>query len=89
MSNNDTNLVLDVMQSPSAKILLSTGLSINGDAEIVVLNFLQVAPGAANNEYQHVVARIAVTPTHLKAYVQMMQDALNKMEQTRNTENKE
>lgn len=39
MSKNDTNLVLDVMQSPSAKILLSIGLSINSDAEIFVLNF--------------------------------------------------
>lgn len=89
MNNDDTNLILDVMQSPSAKILLSTGLSINGDAEIVVLNFLQVALGDVNNKYQHVVARIAVTPTHLKAYIQVMQDALEKMEQTRNSENKE
>ena len=84
MSKDDTNLVLDVMHNPSAKILLSTGLSINGDSEIVILNFLQGLPSDMNSDYVSVVARIAVTPTHLKAYIKMMQDALEKMEQAQN-----
>ena len=83
MSQDNTNIIedstvtLDVMHNPSAKILLSTGLSINGDPDIVILNFLQGLPSDMNSNYMSVIARIAVTPTHLKAYIKMMQDALD------------
>ena len=87
MTNDNANLVLDVMQSPSAKILLSTGLSINGDTEIVILNFLQFTPDTGSN-HMHVVSRVAVTPTHLKAYIKMMQDAIDRIEQAKNEANK-
>lgn len=88
MSKDDTNVTLDAMHDPSAKILLSTGLSINGDSDIVILNFLQGLPSNMNSDYVSVVARIAVTPTHLKAYIKMMQDAFDRMEQARNEINR-
>lgn len=88
MTKDNSHVVLDVMQSPSAKIMLSTGLSINGDTEIVILNFLQFTADADSN-YMHVVSRVAVTPTHLKAYIKMMQDALDKMEEAKKTAGKE
>ena len=84
MNKDDANIMLDFMHSPSAKILLSTGLSINGDSDIVILNFLQGLPTDMNGDFMSVVARIAVTPTHLKAYIKMMQDALERMEQAKN-----
>ena len=69
------DLRLDAMQNPSVKILLSTGLSITSDTEIVILNFLQELPGSPD-DFIPVISRIAVTPTHLKAYVKMMSEAL-------------
>ncbi len=88
MNKDDINITLDAMHNPSAKILLSTGLSINGDSDIVILNFLQGLPSDMDSNYMSVVARIAVTPTHLKAYIKMMQDALSKMEQAKDAINK-
>lgn len=88
MSKDDTNIMLDAMHDPSAKILLSTGLSINGDSDIVILNFLQGLPSDMNSDYVSVVARIAVTPTHLKAYIKMMQDAFDRMEQAKDAINR-
>ena len=85
MSKDDTNITLDAMHDPSAKILLSTGLSINGDSDIVILNFLQGLPSDKDSDYMSVVARIAITPTHLKAYIEMMQNAFDRMEQAKNT----
>lgn len=85
MSNN-RDVILDAMQNPSSKILLSTGLSINGDNEIVILNFLQALPNDMNGGNMPVIARIAVTPSHLKAYINMLQAALAKIEQAKKEE---
>ena len=39
-----------------------------------------------NGDNMPVIARIAVTPTHLKAYINMLQAALAKIEQAKNEE---
>ena len=68
-----------ITNNDALKVTLATGLQINGDSDVAILEFLQ-STRYIEGLNQNLIARIAVSRKFLKEIIGMLQECLRRME---------
>lgn len=68
-----------IINNDALKVTLATGLQINGDSDVAILEFLQ-STRYIEGLNQNLIARIAVSRKFLKEIIGMLQECLRRME---------